>query len=75
MAPKFNFLSLPAVAEILGASVPTVKSMVKRGEIPTVIIGQRKKVEESRLLAWIASGGASSLPVPARALQAHDPSR
>lgn len=44
-----RFLSLPEVARRLGLRVERVREMSRRGELPTVVMGGRRKVRASRL--------------------------
>jgi excisionase family DNA binding protein len=52
-ANETTLLSIPAVAELLAVSVPTVRRLIARGEVPAVRIGHSVRVSPDELRAWL----------------------
>jgi hypothetical protein len=56
-----RLLSLPSTAKKINCGTYTVRSMARNGQLPTVLVGKRLKVEEGELRRWLANGGAKSM--------------
>ncbi len=52
-----QFLSIAAVAAILGVSRPTVYKIVRRGEIPAIRVGDIVRIPETGLEGYLRSQG------------------
>lgn len=53
-------LTIPEVGEALRVSVPTVRRLIKSGELPAVQVGRQWRVHPDVLDAWLRSGGEPS---------------
>ena len=56
---RSRLLHMDAVAEQLGVSLQRAYELGRQGLLPVVRMGRQMRVEEHRLMEWIASGGAS----------------
>jgi excisionase family DNA binding protein len=75
-----KLLTTKEICGLLRCSLPTVKRLLKRGELPVVRVGRRVLVREEAVDAWIlahetpATGGApsktSETPAPDRLARA-----
>jgi excisionase family DNA binding protein len=54
-----RLLHMNEVARRLGVSLQRAYELGRQGLLPIVRLGRQMRVEEHRLLAWIAEGGAS----------------
>lgn len=66
--PSARYLSLAAVAIILGQGETTVWHMTKSGVLPTVLIGRRRLIPRAALEAYEATliANGSGFPKPVR---------
>jgi len=78
-----TLLSIPAVAGRLDVSVPTVRRLIRRGELPALRVGSQIRIDPYELEAWLfgdvggestpldpsmTSGAIASLTTPAERL-------
>ena len=52
MEERIKFLSTKEVAEALGCSLPTARSIMMRAELPLVRVGKKFKVSEQAFIEW-----------------------
>jgi excisionase family DNA binding protein len=50
-----RLLTIPQLAQVLGVSAPLVRTLIKRGEIPSIKVGQRNRVSVADARQWAAS--------------------
>jgi excisionase family DNA binding protein len=48
-----TLLSIPQVAERLAVSIPTVRRLVQRGELPALRVGGSLRVDSDELGRWL----------------------
>ena len=53
---KTNLLSIPKFAQSTGLSYGLARELVLRGDVPSVSVGKRRRVNEEWVRKWIASG-------------------
>ena len=57
-------LNIPAVADRLDVSVPTVRRLIRRGELPALRAGSQIRIDPYELEAWLFSDvGGESTPL------------
>lgn len=52
MEAQIKFLSTKEVAEALGCSLPTARSIMMRADFPLVRVGKNFKVNEQAFIEW-----------------------
>ena len=52
MKAQIKFLSTKEVAEALGCSLPTARSIMMRADFPLVRVGKNFKVNEQAFIEW-----------------------
>jgi len=55
MVMEKRFISPKEAAQFLGLSRPTVDRLVKKGAIPSYMIGHRRLFDPEELIAWVKS--------------------
>lgn len=52
MSDTIKFIGTKEVAEVLGCSLPTARSIMMRGDFPLIRVGKNLKVEINALCEW-----------------------
>src|SRR5215211_8456845 len=59
-----TLLNIPAVAARLDVSVPTVRRLIRRGDLPALRVGGQLRIDPHELEAWLYSDvGGESTPL------------
>jgi excisionase family DNA binding protein len=61
-----KLLTIPKFAEATGLSYRLCLQLVQTGEIPSVPVGSRRRIDVRWVEQWLATGGYSPLPTEAR---------
>ena len=61
--PRIQMLTMQEAAERLGVSLQPACEMARCGLLPVARMGRQIRVEETRLMSWIESGGQCSFGV------------
>jgi excisionase family DNA binding protein len=71
-----TLLTIKEICGLLRCSVPTVKRLLKRGELPVVRVGRRVLVRQEAVDAWIrAHETPATVSAPPRAAETSPPDR
>jgi excisionase family DNA binding protein len=59
--PNPDVMRLPEAARYLDIGISTLGELVRRGEIPSGLIGRRRYFLRPQLDVWLAAGGTAAL--------------
>lgn len=57
-----QLVDAPWVAQRLGVSLWTVHSLARRGHLPAIRVGHRRKFDPATIEGWIRKGGTARAP-------------